>query len=154
MMRTYNAAVHNAVGNHPSVSTAIEHDASRGPLFFDNLAIEPAYFALLHNETQDAASIFEFRGPGIWESHTMFLPSCRGRKGVIAAKMMMAEMFTIHDADILWGQTPVDNRAARLFNKWIGATERGRGVHSVAGDVVYFRVDRATWLSDHWDHTV
>ena len=148
-MRTFDASLHNVIGNHPRVVTAIEHDPALGPIFFDNLANEPAFFALLHNGA-DAAAIFEWSAPGVWQSHTMFLPSCRGRKGIEAAKMMMAEMFLLHDADILWGQTPVHNRAARLFNKWIGAEERGRGVHHVAGDVVYFRVDKDNWLSEHW----
>ncbi len=152
-MRTFDASIHNRIGNDPSVVTAIKHDPALGPIFFDELAKEPDYFALLHNG-KDAASIFEFRGPGIWESHTMFLPSCRGRKGIEAAKAMIHEMFTEHGADILWGATPIDNRAAQMFNRFIGAKTLGTGVHAVSGPVRYFRVDKAEWVRDHWNSAI
>lgn len=147
-MRTYDASLHNLIGNHPEVICNIQHDPELGPVFFDELARDPANFALLHNGS-DAAMIFHWSAPHIWQMHTLMLPSCRGAAAKREGKKLIREMFVEHGAEILWGQTPLDNRAARIFNRWIGAKSVGFGNHHVSGPVEYFRNNREDWLRDH-----
>ena len=68
----------------------------------------------------DALAAFEITAPGVYQSHTLFGQACRGRKAIDTAKAMVAWMFN-HGASIVWGTTPRENRAARWFNRQIGA---------------------------------
>lgn len=165
-MRTFDATAHNFIANHPQTIRALEWNPDKGPLVFDKLAADPAFYALLHNGTRDIAFeeveggvfpadfptlalIFEWSAPGIWQVHTMSRPEARGTL-VEDAKRLMYEMFVQHGADMIWGQTPITNIAARKFNVKIGAEIAGQGLHHVSGPVEYFRNSRARWLRDHW----
>lgn len=69
---------------------------------------------------EDAVAAFEMTAPGIFQSHTLFSETCRGRKAIETGREMVAWMFD-HGADIVWGATPRDNAKARWFNRQIGA---------------------------------
>jgi hypothetical protein len=71
---------------------------------------------------EDALAAFELTAPGIYQSHTLFSPTCRGRRAIDTGIEMVSWMFD-HGAKIVWGSTPRDNRKACLFNRWIGAIE-------------------------------
>lgn len=148
-MRALDARVHNEIANHPDVVRNLEWDADRGLLTFDHLVPHPEHYIFLHNETRELALIFEWSAPGVWQVHTMSLPSIRGR-AVPDAKSLFHEMFVQHGADMIWGQTPLHNVAARKFNLKVGAESYGTGHHHIAGDVEYFRNSKARWLRDHW----
>jgi hypothetical protein len=147
-MRTFDPSLHNYIANHPAVAPYLAHDPALGPLFFDNLVLEPQFYALLHNG-RDAAMIFEWSSPHVWQQHTMFLKSCRGKQAVVEAKKMLRHMFEVEGAVMIWGQTPLDNRAARMFNRWCGGKSVGFGDHHVVGPVEYFSRDRAEWLAEN-----
>lgn len=69
---------------------------------------------------EDAVAAFEITADRIYQSHTMFGPTCRGRRAIETAREMVAWMFD-HGADVVWGSTPRANKAARWFNRQIGA---------------------------------
>ena len=71
---------------------------------------------------EDAVAAFEMTAPGIYQSHTLFSATCRGRRAIDTAIEMVRWMFD-HGATVVWGSTPRDNRKACLFNRWIGASE-------------------------------
>lgn len=77
---------------------------------------------------EDAVAAFEATAIGggeqIFQSHTMFADSCRGRRAIDTGREMVAWMFD-HGATIVWGSTPRDNRKARWFNRQIGMTPIG-----------------------------
>jgi len=73
---------------------------------------------------EDAVGLFEITAPRIYQAHTLFGPTCRGRKAIETAREMLAHMFS-SGADIIWGATPRDNRAACMFNRLVGAREIG-----------------------------
>jgi hypothetical protein len=70
----------------------------------------------------DAVALFEMTADRTYQSHTLFAKTCRGRKAIDTARAMVAWMF-LHGADVVWGDTPLTNRAAILFNRLIGARE-------------------------------
>jgi hypothetical protein len=68
---------------------------------------------------EDALAAFELTAPGVYQSHTLFSPTCRGRRAIETAIEMVRWMFS-HGAICVWGSTPRSNRKACLFNRWIG----------------------------------
>ncbi len=167
MIRATDATIHNTIANHPEVVRSLEWNPDKGPLLFGNLFDGTDHYILLHNGQRDFTSInaeeegwpldhptlamiFEWSAPGVYQMHTMSLPGTRGKAMMLDAKDMIHAMFTTYRADMLWGQTPIDNKAARMFNRLVGAKSAGFGHHDVAGEVEYFRNSRARWLADHW----
>jgi hypothetical protein len=71
---------------------------------------------------EDALAAFEWTATGTYQSHTLFMPTCRGRRAIDTAVEMVRWMF-MHGATCVWGSTPRANRKACLFNRWIGAVE-------------------------------
>lgn len=167
-MRTFDATAHNVMANHPETIKALGWDPANGWMVFDELAKEPAYYALLHNGAHDFTVeevangilpegfptfgfICEWSAPGVWQIHTVSLPEARGNL-VGEAKKLIHEMFTEHGADMIWGMCAMENIRARKFFPKIGADNAGEGVHHVTGDVEYFRNSKARWLRDHWNN--
>ena len=139
--RSTDAELHNRILNDPDITGHFgwaTKDLS--PLFN-----EPGAYTLLDNG-KDAACVFEWSAPGVWQAHTYFLPTARGKRGIETGKAFIALMFE-DGARMLWGQTPVANRQARMFNRLIGAVADGVERNPNMGcDVEYFIVERDAWL--------
>jgi hypothetical protein len=136
--RATDASIHNAIASHPEVEPTInysKHAADFSPLFE-----HPDDYILLH-DGNGAASIFEWSAPGVWQGHSLYLPEARGKAGLQSGRDMIAWMFD-EGARMVWGQTPLENRAARMFNRLIGGKSGGTGVHHVVGPVEYFIFER------------
>lgn len=138
IVRATDASFHNYVANHPTVKPTLGYNEDYTD--FTPLFEHPELYTLLHDEV-GAASIFEWSAPGVWQAHSLFLPESRGRNGIETGKAMLAWMFE-HGARMVWGQTPIDNRAARMFNRLIGGKSDGKGHHFMAGPVEYFVFER------------
>jgi hypothetical protein len=65
-------------------------------------------------------SMFRWAGPGIYEGHSFF--RVRGREALEAGRECL---FQMSDARIIWGATPLQNRAARWFNRQLGFKSQG-----------------------------
>ncbi len=59
-------------------------------------------------------------GDGVYEGHTHFLPEGRGREAVAIGKEAIRFMFDVVGAKKIIGYTPLNNRPARMFNRFIG----------------------------------
>lgn len=135
-MRVFDASAHNAIANHPSVRPSFPW--VEGTVSFDEeVRLVDAYVFLL-NDRQDAAAIFEWSAPRIWQVHILFLPSCRGRSGMMAARQMADFMHEEMGASSIWGQVSVHQRGARLFSRLLGATSVGFRKHPVTGECELF----------------
>lgn len=77
---------------------------------------------------------------GTYQSHTLFMPTCRGRRAIDIEIEMVRWMFS-HGATCVWGATPRANRNAGLFNRWIGAVEQPTADET---DIV-FEIRRDGW---------
>ena len=138
IVRATDASLHNYIANHPEVKPTISYTEDYAD--FSELFEHPDTYVLL-SDGIGAASIFEWSAPGVWQGHSMFLPESRGKQGLAAGRAMIDWMFD-YGARMIWGQTPLDNRAAKMFNRLIGAKPNGTGVHHVAGPVQYFIFER------------
>lgn len=120
VQRTFDPALHNFIANQPGVYGMIAPDPLSGePLDFSELAARPDDYVLLHYG-DDAAMVFEWSAAGVYEMHTMFMPTCRGKKALEAGRAMVRYMFEDIDAFMLWGQTPTIYKAAIWFNRQLG----------------------------------
>ena len=148
LFRTFDATVLNGIVNSDdSIAVAIGHDPSQPIDFSDTLGAIESIIAM--DNGFDGGAIFEWSSPNIWQSHTLFSQSCRGRHAIDFSYSMIREMFTHWGAEELWGATPVSNRAAHIFNRKIGAHYVGQGQHHSSGHVLHFRVFRDEWLEKH-----
>jgi hypothetical protein len=132
--RISDAAAINRIANHPAVLPYFDL-GKRGALDFAPCVASDDYRVLMCGT--DAAALFEWSAPGVWEGHTMFLPTCRGRRAVEAGKALCGWMFD-HGADMLWGNTPSIHRHIGWFNRRIGFEPAGIGLHPVLGEVERF----------------
>jgi hypothetical protein len=137
IVRATDASVHNLIANHPEVKPTLGYNEDYTD--FTALLEHPDDYVMLH-DGEGAAAIFEWSAPGVWQSHTMFLPHRRGREGLKSARAMMDHMFE-NGARMLWGMTPLDNRAAQMFNRLIGAKPAGEGEDIRGTKVRYFVVE-------------
>ncbi len=130
--REQDAELANRIANDPSVYGNVAYHGQ--PVDFT-----PAVRGcVLLTNGEDAMAAFEQTEDRRWQSHTFFLPSCRGRRAIETAKEMLAWMKPY--ADVLWGATPLQNRAARWFNRQIGAVPIGTDEYEAEGPVEIFEV--------------
>lgn len=95
-------------------------------LFYDFTdSVNDEKFIYLLNDTNDAMSMWENKGDDLYEGHTMFLNTCRGKSAIKTGKEMM--MFMKEELNItnVYGHTPISNLAARKFSKMIGFESHG-----------------------------
>ena len=133
--RETDARLINTIANHPSVLPYFDL-AKTGALDFSECLERPADYAVVSNGI-DALGIFEWSAPGVWQGHTMFLPSCRGRRAAQEGRAI-CEWALDNLGDMLWGQTPLLLRHVRWFNRQLGFERAGIGFHHVSGEVEFF----------------
>lgn len=93
---------------------------------------------------ESAVGVFEETAPGEYQAHTMYSKECRGADALREGADMLEWMFS-NGADIVWGATPVANRAARWFNRRCGAKAIGRDNYEADGEVEIFAVRKEEW---------
>lgn len=81
---------------------------------------EPENIALWE---RDNIALFTRRGPGVFEGHTLFAD--KGRAALDLGKAMLREMFDTYGAKVIWGQTPIERKAARWFSRKLGFRSHG-----------------------------
>jgi hypothetical protein len=118
--RCFDAAAVNAIANHPAVLPGLS-------LGLDSLDAT----ALVENPRnlcyigEHGGAILVWCGPGIYDAHDFILPEGRGAWARKACLSILDKAFREHKAQLVWAQTPVENRACRLFNRLLGFTSRG-----------------------------
>lgn len=73
---------------------------------------------------EDAVMAFEEMSPRQFQGHTIFAPTCRGKRALDTARAMLAQLYP-RWADRIYGQIPLKNRAARWFHRQIGLRSIG-----------------------------
>jgi hypothetical protein len=63
--------------------------------------------------------------PGVYDVHDFVLPEGRGSWARDAAQDVFAFVFDVLGARLLFTQTPVENRASRMFNRILGFQSGG-----------------------------
>jgi len=145
--RTYNPTLHDQIANDPEVRQTFGiHLTDPSPIIFGPCAARANDFILLTNDV-DACAMFEAHGPSVYEGHSLFAPTCRGRKAIKTGKLFLDWMWDNTQARIITGATPVELRGARWFNRQLGF--QSDGIHHLNGqwgsfDCEWFRMDRPT----------
>lgn len=123
--RCYDAVALDRVCNDPSVLPSVAAGLDR---------IETA--ALLADKRNVAflgahgGALFHRTAPGVYAAHDFFLPEGRGRWALRASREMLARMFGEFRARLIWAETPVENRACCMFNRWLGFKSEGVSRHA------------------------
>ena len=128
-MRTFDAEMVNRIANAPGVPELLGAEA-----FDFSAAIKVPTNIFLHY--QGGIAICEFSAPRVYQCHLIFAPDCRGRKALRSAIAMRDFMFANH-ADMLWGQPPIGNAAARKLIRMAGFEPAGFGENPLVGEVEY-----------------
>lgn len=122
LWRSFDAEEINALVNHPDVLPGV-CVGEPAPLDVTGLLANKLNLFLLG---AFGGCAFIWKGPGIFEGHSFFLPDGRGRWALDASRAMLDELF-LHTqiGNCVWGWTPIANRAARAFNRRLGFTSDG-----------------------------
>jgi len=80
-----------------------------------------------------------------YDSHYAFPPVIRGKAAAIAARAMLDFMFTNVDAEVIYGTTPRDNRAARLMNAKLGFIPLTTTVDTLKRECVFYELRKERW---------
>lgn len=124
----------NRVSNTPGVRGNICYHG--GPMDWAPAFPSDATGVVVLSNGEDACGVFERTGDRAWQAHTLFAASCRGARALAAGRAMVDHMRPI--AALLWGATPVGNRAARWFNRQLGFVSKGFDVFAAEGAVEIF----------------
>lgn len=125
------------------------------PILTDDIYKCPDVYTVLSNEDYTAVTIWEEQSLGSYQGHTLFSNLVRGRDAIILGKEMIQWMLANKQPILLWGQTPIDNKAARWFNRQVGLKPFSYKTnhHWLVGPVEYFGYsplfDAATHLGQH-----
>lgn len=90
--------------------------------------------------------LFEDTGDRIFHVHYLF-DKARGREALKQARAAFKVMFEKHKARALAGLTPLDNRAARMFNRLVGGKSIGI-VETPFGPCEKFVMTRQMWKAN------
>lgn len=132
--RERDAALINRVANLTTVRPAIAYHGQQ----LDWSAAFPAKDTgvVVLSNGNDACAVFARTADRVWQGHTIFAPTCRGRRAIETGKAIIAWMRP--HADRIWGATPIQNRAARWFNRQIGGRSAGFDQYDTEGAVEIF----------------
>jgi hypothetical protein len=118
--RTFDAAPVNAFCNHPEVLPTL----SLGKGVIDVSAAMEDHRNVFMIGVHGGA-MFHWSAPGVYDAHDFFLPEGRGTWALRISRAMIGTMFKTHGARMIWAQTPIENRACRMFNRWLGFKSDG-----------------------------
>lgn len=118
--RSFDAAEINPILNDPSVFELIKLPGMNADLDVSAVIRNPANVLLM---AEGGGIIFAQAEPGIYEVHTNFLSSHRGRHAIRASLEAYRWMFTHTDCMILQTKVPAFNKAAERFCAIVGATK-------------------------------
>jgi hypothetical protein len=145
--RSFDAADINPVLNDPSVLPSISIPGITS-LDIAPLLSNPVNVLLM---TEGGGIIFAQQEPGIYEVHTNFLPTHRGRHAIRASLAAYRWMFCRTDCMVLQTKVPAFNKGAELFCKIVGATREfdRKGVWPTADglcDMSFWSLSYEDWV--------
>lgn len=146
--RSFDAAEINSILNDPSVFELIKLPGMKPDLDVSPVLRNPANVLLM---ADGGGIIFAQAEPGIYEVHTNFLETHRGRDAIRASLEAYRWMFTHTDCMILQTKVPVFNKAAEKFCGIVGATKdferKGTWLtDSGPADMSYWTLSYESWL--------
>lgn len=83
------------------------------------------------------SGVFLKERPGVFSGHYCF-EEARGKAAVLLARFLLSVMFSRHDAKIVVGATPVENRPAAWMSRHLGFKDYGQVDQADVGLVTIF----------------
>ncbi len=127
--REVTATLTNRIANHDAVRPFIDYREDAAEMDWTT-AVENC---VVLSNGRDAVAAFEETGPREYQAHLMFLPSCRGKRALDAARGMLDML--AEQADFVWGAGPVGNRQVRWFARALGFAKLAEDVYEREGPV-------------------
>jgi hypothetical protein len=122
--RTFDPTIFNTLANLPDIRETFQHHQPIGTtLDFTSLIDDPHNIFLTNGI--DACAYYIRTSPVSLDGHSIAAPSIRGKLAVAIGKACLEWLWQNTDASIITGSTPVELRAARLFNRLIGLKSIG-----------------------------
>jgi hypothetical protein len=90
--------------------------------------------------------LFEDAGDKTFNVHWLF-EDAHGKQAIAQARIAFNQAFDVHGALALTGLTPVENRAARIFNRWMGGKSLGI-IETPFGPCEKFLLTRQMWKAN------
>lgn len=147
--RSFEASEINPILNDPGVFEAIKLPGiAIGEMDVSAIVGNPSNVLLM---AQGGGIIFSQAEPGIYDVHTSFLESHRGRHAISASREAYRWMFTHTDCMILQTKVPSFNRAAENFCRMVGATcqftrKKAWPVEPEPADMSYWSLKYEDWV--------
>lgn len=120
VFRVWDAEPVNAVCNDPAVLPTLS--LGMGDVDVSGLIADSRNVFFLG---EHGGAMFHRTAPGTYAAHDFFLPSGRGAWALKASRYMLSYMMEAIGARMIWAETPVENRACRMFNRWLGFKSEG-----------------------------
>ncbi len=144
LTRADQAHLINDVANKPDVFSQFTLALPDNSAIDLTTCIVRADYRVLTNG-KDAFMLADAVSPVLFHCHSLFDTTCRGRDAVREGKALVQWMWDNTPAEVLYGATPVSNRPARMFNRWIGAVSDGQTLFAAQGATYlaeWFRIMR------------
>lgn len=146
--REFRADRINAVLNHPEVLPWVTLPGLDA-LDLSEL-VEDRRNILLMTEEGDGGVLFHRRSQGVFEAHSQYLPSARGKRALAATREAVDWMFRNTDCRAITTMVPADNRPAEALAVRCGLKLYDEVPHAWPrqGRMVaarYFALSRAQW---------
>lgn len=119
MIRTLDSTILNEIANEPQVRVWL---GGTQPLDLTETVCNPENFCFLTDE-QRGGYIYHKRAPGLYEVHTLALPTGRGRQMLEARSQGLREMFTKTDCVEVVTKVPEGNQGAAVWATKAGFRE-------------------------------
>jgi hypothetical protein len=146
MTVTRQEAILNFWLNQPAILDAVApgFETIDASAFFDN----PRNVMLEHPH---GIAVFFYKGAGVYDGHYLFGPNLRGKAAIEVAKSMLSTLFTSYGALTILGQTPRENRPARMVTRALGFLPYGNGsVDTFNRPCVDYVLTRERWEQLPW----
>ncbi len=128
----------NYIVNDPAVKPHIDPSGKYAGQYMDySDFIGNSRYLFLGNREATMIVMAENWSPGTWELHTMALPEARGKDALQHGKEVI-QWFWDNDQIMVYGQTPINNRRAQLFNLKCGMWEIEHTTHFISGPVITY----------------
>lgn len=137
-----NAAELDELANHPDVHEAIAPRAVKLAL---GLLFEDPRNIIVGNKLGGVLLVYV--APGIYQWHYLMTTALSGRAKLALAREALRTAFTVYGAHAIHGSTPRDFRAARWFNRALGASPTGTSIDGAGRECIDYRLDQGTWAS-------
>lgn len=118
--RSYDAAAINRICNTEEVLPGLS--LGLGEVDTTDLIADKRNVAFLG---EYGGALFHRTGPGVYSAHDFFLTKGRGKWALAASREMLSRMFREYGARLIFAETPIANRACRMFNRWLGFKSEG-----------------------------